>query len=80
MNNRKIPKRVEINGKWFEVREGLAGRLELHEFMKNPEFTADQPYTHMKNFYHVYHSSGRKIGDLHLDNEMCSGAVSGFEV
>ena len=79
MKNKRIPKRIEINGKWYDVRVGWTGRLELYEFMKNPKFTADEPYAHMRNFYHVYHSCGRKIGDIHMDNKMCSGAVSNFE-
>ena len=79
MNKMKTPKRIEINGKWYDVRKGWAGKLELYEFMKNPEFTADEPYSHKRNYYHVYHSCGKKIGDIHLDNRMCSGAVSNFE-
>ena len=79
MAGRKTPKRIEINGKWYDVRKGGTGKLELCEFMKTPEFTAEEPYAHMRNFYHVYHSCGRKIGDIHMDNRMCSGAVSNYE-
>ena len=79
MAKKKTPKRIEINGKWYLVRRGWTGKLELYEYMKNPEFTADEPYTHLRNFYNVYHSCGRKIGDIHMDNRMCSGAVSNFE-
>ena len=77
--SRKIPRRVEIRGKWYDVREGWAGKLELHEFMKSPEFTADEPFAHMRNFYHVYDKGGSKIGEIHMDNGTCSGAVSNFE-
>ena len=79
MANGKIPKRIAINGKWYDVRKSWSGKLELFESMKSHEFTADEPYSHLKNFYHVYHSCGRKIGDMHLDSKMCSGAVSNFE-
>ena len=32
MSNRKNPSRVEINNKWYDVREGWAGKLELYEY------------------------------------------------
>ena len=79
MIKKKTPKRIEINGKWYDVREGWTGNLELFESMKFPEFTADEPYDHIRNFYHVYHQCGRKIGDIHMDHKMCSGAVSNYE-
>ena len=79
MSKKRTPKRVEINGKWYFVRKGWSGRLELYEQMKIPEYTADEPYAHLRNFYNVYHPCGKKIGDIHTDNLMCSGAVSNFE-
>ena len=79
MDDRKIPTRIEINGKWYDVREACTGKLELYEFMKNPEFTANEPFSHMKNFYHIYHASGGRIGYIHMDNRTYSGAVSNFE-
>jgi len=79
MSYRKIPRRVEIGGKWYDVREGWAGKLELCEYMKNPEYTADEPFAHINNLYHVYNSSGSKVGELHTENGSCSGVVSNFE-
>ena len=79
MTRMKVPKRIEINGKWYDVRIGWTGKLELYESMKNLKYTADEPYAHRKNYYQVYHLCGRKIGDLHMDYKMCSGAVSNFE-
>ena len=80
MSNRKTPKRVNINGKWYDVREGWAGKLELHEYMKSAEYTADEPYAHVSNLFFVYNSSGSKVGEFHTENNSQSGAVNGFEM
>ena len=80
MSNRRIPRRVEVRGKWYDVREGWAGKLELHEFMKHPEFTADEPYAHITNLFFVYDSGGSKVGEFHTDNRNYSGAVTSFEL
>jgi len=77
---RKNPRRVEIRGKWYDVREGWAGKLELHEYMKAPEYTADEPFMHITNLFYVYDSSGSKVGEFHTDNRNYSGAVTGFEL
>ena len=61
MSTKKIPKRVEVRGKWYDVRGGYAGKLEFFEYMKSPEFTADEPFAHMRNFYYVYDGSGTKV-------------------
>ena len=78
MSNRRIPRRVEINRKWYDVREGWAGKLELHEYMKHPEYTANEPYMHINNLFFVYDSSGNKVGEFHTDNRAYSGAVTDF--
>ena len=80
MNNRKIPKRVRIRDKWYDVREGWAGKLELHEYMKAPEYTANEPYMHITNLFFVHDSGGSKVGEFHIDNRTYSGAVTDFEV
>jgi hypothetical protein len=80
MSNRKIPRRVEINNKWYDVREGWAGKLELCEYMKSPEYTANEPYVHITNLFFVYDSGGNKVGELHTDNRNYSGIVTGFEM
>ena len=51
MSNRKIPKRVQIKNKWYDVREGWAGKLELFEYMKAPEYTASEPFMHITNLF-----------------------------
>jgi len=80
MNNRKIPKRVEINGKWYDVKEGWAGKLELFEYMKHPEYIADEPYAHINNLFFVYNNNGSKVGEFHTENRSCSGNVNSFEI
>ena len=80
MSYRKIPKRVEIRGKWYDVREGWAGKLELYEYMKYPEYTANEPYVHINNLFFVYNSSGSKVGEFHTDNKTKSGLVTNFEL
>lgn len=79
MSNRKIPRRVEIRGKWYDVRERWAGKLELHEYMKSAEYTANEPYAHITNLFFVYDSSGNKVGEFHTDNRSFSGVVTGFD-
>jgi hypothetical protein len=80
MSNRINPKRVQIKNKWYDVREGWAGKLELFEYMKHHEYTADEPYAHVTNLFFVYNSSGSKVGEFHTDNRSWSGIVSGFEM
>ena len=80
MSYRKNPRRVEIKGIWYDVREGWAGKLGLYEYMKSPEYTADEPYAHINNLFFVYNNSGSKVGELHTENNSYSGVVTGFEM
>lgn len=83
MSYRRAPRRVEIYQqgirKWYDVREGWAGKLELHEYMKAPEFTANEPYMHINNLYFVYDTNGNKVGEIHTDNRTYSGVVTDFK-
>ena len=77
----QIPKRVEISGKWYDVREAWGGKLELFEYMKSPQYTASEPYMHVNNLYHVYDTYGSKVGEFKTDDRWsCSGIVSSFEL
>jgi len=80
MNYRRIPKRVEIKNKWYDVREGWAGKLEIYEYMKSPEYTANEPYAHINNLYFVYDSGGSKVGEIHTENRTFSGVVTDFNI
>jgi len=80
MSYRKVPKRVQVNNKWYDVREGWAQKLELYEHITAPEYTADEPYAHINNLFFVYASGGNKIGEFNTDNRTCSGAVNSFEM
>ena len=76
----KIPKRVEINRTWFDVREGWAGNLELFEYMKSPQYIANEPYMHIDNLFHVYDTGGSKVGEFHTGNRTWSGSVTDLEM
>jgi len=80
MGYRKVPRRVQINNKWYDVREGWAQKLELYEYMKAPEYTADEPHVHINNLFFVYTSGGSKVGEFNTDNNMCSGLINSFEI
>jgi len=80
MSYKKIPKRVKIRDRWYDVREGWAGKLELYEYMKAPEYTADEPYMHINNLFFVYDASGSKVGEFHTENIACAGSVNHFEM
>ena len=58
------PRRVEINRRWYDVREGWAGKLELHEYMKSPEYFAME--TMSDGVWNVTDSSGNKIGEIDM--------------
>ena len=79
MSNRKAPRRVQIGGVWFDVREGWAGKLELFKYMKSPQYTADEPFAHITNLFYVYDTYGSKVGEFHTDNHTCSGLVNAFQ-
>ena len=76
----RIPRRVEIYGKWFDVREGWAGKIELFEYMKSSEYTANEPYMHIDNLFHVYNSGGSKVGEFNTDHRSYSGCVTNIEL
>jgi len=75
-----IPKRVQIGGTWFDVREGWAGKLELFEYMKSPQYTAKEPYMHIDNLFHVYDTSGSQVGEFNTTHRSYSGRVTNIEL
>jgi hypothetical protein len=60
----KKPSRVEINRRWYDVRDGWAGKLELHEYMKAPEYFANEQMT--DGVWNVTDSSGSKVGEIDM--------------
>ena len=60
----KKPRRVEINRRWYDVRDGWAGKLELHEYMKNAEYFANE--TMVAGVWIVTNSSGSKVGEIDM--------------
>ena len=78
MRCRKPLRRVQINSKWHDVREGWANKLELCEYMKAPEYTADEPYAHISNLFWVYNTNGTKVGEFRTENNSCGGSVNSF--
>jgi len=79
MSGKPIPKRVQVDGKWYDVSEGWAGTLNLCEW-NTPKYTAREPYAHITNLYFVYDTDGNKVGDFNLENVTCSGSVNDFEM
>jgi hypothetical protein len=49
--------------------------------MKAPAYTADEPFAHITNLYHVYNTSGSKVGEFHTVNGRMSfqGVVDDVE-
>jgi len=79
-SGRLIPKKVRIDGKWYNVSESLDGTLDLAEFMNPVKYRAKEPYIHIFNFYFVYDTNGNKVGEFDIGNRSYSGSVSDFEM
>lgn len=77
---KRVPRRVQMGDKWFDVREGWAGTLELYEFMQSPQYTANEPHAHVPNLFFVYDSAKNKVGEFHTENRTCSGSVNSFDM
>ena len=60
----KKPSRIEINRRWYDVRDGWADKLEIHEYMKNPEYFATE--TISDGVWIVSDSSGSKVGEIDM--------------
>ena len=80
MSKRRIPKQVKIDEKWYNVREGWAGTLELNEWMGDLKYTAKEEQAHINNLFSVYDANNNKVGEFHTDNGTCSGSVSDLEL
>ena len=61
----KKPSRVEINRRWYDVRDGWAGKLELYEYMKAPEYFATEMFN-VDGVWNVTDSSGSKVGEIDM--------------
>lgn len=61
----KKPHRVEINRRWYDVRDGWAGKLELYEYMKSPEYFATEAPT-VNDLWIVTDSGGSKVGEINM--------------
>ena len=79
-SGKRIPKRIRIGEKWYNVNEGWAGTLNLSEWMSPPKFTAREPYAHTNDLYFVYDTSGVKVGEFDIFNQSYSGAVNNIEM
>jgi len=74
----KIPGRVRIGGVWYNAVKGF-NKIELQDHLRREIYTLIEPYAHMRDFYHVLNSDGRKVGEIHMDNKMFEGVVEAFE-
>jgi len=79
MNNILIPRRVEIYGQWYDVREGWAGTFELSAWGSPTKYTAKEPYMHIDNLFWVYDSNGNKVGEFHTTTRTYGGCVTDFQ-
>jgi hypothetical protein len=78
----KIAKRVQIDGKWYDVSEGWAGTLHLSQWMSPVAYTTRNPYPVLHpDLYSVHDTNGNKVGEFRLgDWPSYSGGVTGLEV
>lgn len=67
-NRKRVPKRLRIYKKWYDVHEGWADTLNLSEWMNSAKFTAREPYININDFYFVYDTSGIKVGEFEIPN------------
>ena|GEM_PF-1024424 len=85
LREKQIPKRVNINNRWYDVSEGWAGALELSEWMAPTKYIAREPYIHINGLFFVYDTEGNKVGEFHIPNDYglpssCSGCVVCLEM
>jgi len=77
-NGKRIPKKIRIQEKWYDVQEGWAGTLNLVEWMNPVKFTAREPYIHINDFYFVYDMNGNKVSEFDIPNKTYKGFVKDF--
>ena len=81
MSEKRIPRRVQINGEWYDVQEGWAGRLNMSKFMAPIAYTTENPHPVLHpNLYFVHDTNGNKVGEFHTGDRSYSGAVTGLEM
>lgn len=59
------------------MREGWAGKLELHKYMKKPEFFAKE--TMVEGVYRVTDDDGFDVGEFDMRYMDCKGSVNAIE-
>ena len=79
MSGNRIPRRVQINGEWREVRSGWSGAYDLYASGSSVTYTAREPYAHVTGLYFVYDSGGSKVGEFHTEHRSYSGCVTGLD-
>ena len=80
-NKKRIPNRVKIDDKWYDVDEGWAGTLNLRWGSGSDirKYTAKEPYIHISNLYFVYDSNDNKVGEFNTEHKTYSGSVTAVE-
>ncbi|MDR3001914.1 MAG: hypothetical protein LBU89_11695 [Fibromonadaceae bacterium] len=78
----RIPKRVQISGRWHEVSEAWAGTLELKEYGGPVKYKTEKPYPVLHpNVYHVRDTNGNKVGEFDTGTySSYSGSVTAIEL
>jgi hypothetical protein len=80
-NKKRIPNRVKIDDKWYDVGEGWAGTLNLRWGSGSDirKYTAKEPYILNSNLYFVYDSNNNKVGEFNTEHKTYSGRVTSVE-
>ena len=61
----KKPRRVQIGHTWYDVRDGWAGKLEIHQYMKSPEYFATEQFN-VDGLWNITNGSGSKVGEIDM--------------
>jgi hypothetical protein len=73
------PKRVKIDGYWYDVCSGWGSNLDLRGCMDAEKgYTIREPYMHISDLYYVY-KNGSSVGEISMTNGTYSGCVQEFE-
>ena len=78
MSGGRKPRRVRINSIWYDVRDGWAGKLELHEYMKAPAYFANE--TNVDGVFFVSDVNGSKVGEFDTRYADYKGSVTDLEM
>jgi hypothetical protein len=74
-----MPRRVQINGEWREVRPGMFSGFDLFAYGSPITYTASEPFAHITGLYYVYDSNRNKVGEFNTQHRTYSGCVTDLD-